>query len=148
MKIHKGEIPEPTLKVGVIGAGYWGANLVRVCHELGILESVCDANEAAIASVAAQYPEVGLELDVASLLKRDIDAVIVAAPVALHAELALEAIAAGKHVFVEKPLAMSTEDAVSVVRAARAGAGTLFVEHVVPYHPGVRRMRRLIEEGA
>jgi UDP-2-acetamido-3-amino-2,3-dideoxy-glucuronate N-acetyltransferase len=136
------------VKVGVIGAGYWGANLVRVCAELGILESVCDANEAAVAKVADQYPEIGLEFDLASLLERDIDAVVIAAPAPLHAELALEAIAAGKHVFVEKPLAMSADDAATVVRAARAGGRTLFVGHLLLYHPAVRRMLGLIAEGA
>lgn len=136
------------MRVGVIGAGYWGANLVRVCYELGILESVCDANEAAIMGVSSKYPNVGLELDVPSLLKRDIDAVVIAAPAAVHAELALEAIAAGKHVFVEKPLAMSVEDGGAVVRAARAGGRTLFVGHVLLYHPAIRRMLGLIEEGA
>lgn len=136
------------MKIGVIGAGYWGANLVRVCAELGVLESVCDANEAAIAKVAEQYPEVGLEFDLASLLERDIDAVVIAAPAPLHAELALEAIAAGKHVFVEKPLAMSADEAATVVRAARSGGRTLFVGHVLLYHPAVRRMLALIAEGA
>ncbi len=136
------------MKVGVIGAGYWGANLVRVCHELGILDSVCDANEAAIATVAQRYPEVGLELEITSLLERDIDAVVIAAPAALHAELALEAIAAGKHVFVEKPLSMSVDDAATVARAARAGGRTLFVGHVLLYHPAVQRMLGLIAEGA
>jgi len=136
------------VKVGVIGAGYWGANLVRVCSELGVLESVCDANEAAIAKIAEQYPEAGLEFDLASLLERDIDAVVIAAPAPLHAELALEAIAAGKHVFVEKPLAMSADDAATVVRAARAGGRTLFVGHLLLYHPAVRRMLALIHEGA
>ena len=136
------------MRVGVIGAGYWGANLVRVCHELGVLESVCDASEAIIAGVADRYPNVGLEFDVPSLLKRNIDAVVIAAPAAVHAELALEAIAAGKHVFVEKPLSMSVEDGGAVVRAARAGGRTLFVGHVLLYHPGIRRMLGLIEEGA
>lgn len=136
------------MKIGVIGSGYWGANLVRVCYELGVLESVCDANEAAIAAVGEQYPNIGLELEITSLLERDIDAVVIAAPAALHAELALEAIAAGKHVFVEKPLAMSVEDAKTVVRAARAGHRTLFVGHVLLYHPAVQRMLELIAEGA
>lgn len=121
---------------------------MRVCAELGILESVCDANEAAVAAVAQQYPETGLELEITSLLERDIDAVVIAAPAALHAELALEAIAAGKHVFVEKPLAMSVDDAATVVRAASAGGRTLFVGHVLLYHPAVQRLLGLIAEGA
>jgi predicted dehydrogenase len=136
------------VKLGVIGAGYWGANLVRVCHELGILESVCDANEAAIANVAAQYPAVGVELDVTSLLERPIDGVVIAAPVTVHAELALQALARGKHVFVEKPLAMTPNEAASVVRAAREAQRTLFIGHVLLYHPAVQRMFDLIRDGA
>lgn len=136
------------MKLGVIGSGYWGQNLVRVSHELGVLESVCDANEAALAQLAEAYPDVGLELDVTSLLERDIDAVVVAAPANLHAELALEAIAAGKHVFVEKPLSMSPDDAATVVRAARAGGRVCFVGHLLLYHPAVQRMIGLIREGA
>lgn len=136
------------MKVGVIGAGYWGQNLVRVCAELGILESVCDANEAALVNVAQSYPEAGLEFEISSLLERDIDSVVIAAPAAVHAELALEAIASGKHVFVEKPLAMGVEDAATVVRAARAGNRTLFVGHVLLYHPAVQRLIGLVREGA
>ncbi|MDQ2872292.1 MAG: Gfo/Idh/MocA family oxidoreductase [Candidatus Eremiobacteraeota bacterium] len=136
------------MKVGVVGSGYWGQNLVRVCAELGILESVCDANEAALAHAAQDYPEAGLEFEMSSLLERNIDAVVIAAPAAVHAELALEAIASGKHVFVEKPLAMSVEDAATVVRAARAGNRTLFVGHVLLYHPAVQRLVGLIREGA
>ena len=136
------------MKLGIVGSGYWGQNLVRVSHELGVLESVCDANEAALTGIAEQYPDVGLELEISSLLERDIDAIVVAAPANLHAELALEAIAAGKHVFVEKPLAMSADDAATVVRAARAGGRVCFVGHLLLYHPAVRRMIGLIREGA
>lgn len=136
------------MKVGVVGSGYWGQNLVRVCAQLGVLESVCDANEAALALVGQSYPDAGLEFEMSSLLERDIDAVVIAAPATIHAELALEAIASGKHVFVEKPLAMSPEDAATVVRAARAGNRTLFVGHVLLYHPAVQRLIGLVREGA
>jgi UDP-2-acetamido-3-amino-2,3-dideoxy-glucuronate N-acetyltransferase len=136
------------VKIGVIGAGRWGANIIRTCAELGVLESACDANEAALAKLALDYPDAGLEFEVHSLLQREIDAVAIAAPAALHAELALDAIAAGKHVFVEKPLAMSTDEASMVVRAARARGVTLFVGHVLLYHPAVQRSLELIREGA
>jgi predicted dehydrogenase len=135
------------VKIGVIGAGYWGVNLVRVCHELGVLESVCDADEAAIAKIAEKYPGIGLEVDAASLLERPIDAVVIAAPVTVHAELAMQAFAAGKHVFVEKPLAMTPNEAASVVRAAHQARRTLFVGHVLLYHPAVQRMLDLIRGG-
>lgn len=136
------------MNIGVIGAGRWGRNIIRACAELGVLDGICDANEAAIAEMGAQYPHAALELDVTSLLERPIDAVVIAAPPAVHAELALEALAAGKHVFVEKPLAMSVDDAAMVVRAARARGLTLFVGHVLLYHPAVQRMLGLMREGA
>jgi UDP-2-acetamido-3-amino-2,3-dideoxy-glucuronate N-acetyltransferase len=136
------------VKLGIIGAGYWGANLIRVCRELGVLESVCDADEAAIAKVAQQYPGIDLEFDVPSLLERPIEAVVIAAPVAVHAELALQALAAGKHVFVEKPLATTANAAASVVCAAHEAQRTLFVGHVLLYHPAVQRMLDLVRSGA
>jgi len=136
------------VKVGVIGAGYWGRNLIRVAHELDVLESVFDTDEAALTRVAQEYPNVGLELDLRALLDRQIDAVLIAAPAPLHAELALEGVASGKHVFVEKPLAMNPDDAATVVRAAGAGGRTLFVGHLLLYHPAVQRMIGLIREGA
>lgn len=136
------------MKIGVIGAGYWGRNLIRVAHELGVLESVFDSDETALARVAQEYPRVAVEADLRRLLDRPIDAVVIAAPAPLHAELALEAVAAGKHVFVEKPLAMNPHDAATVVRAARAGGRTLFVGHLLLYHPAVQRMIGLIREGA
>jgi UDP-2-acetamido-3-amino-2,3-dideoxy-glucuronate N-acetyltransferase len=140
-------VSEGDLRLGVIGAGYWGANLVRVCHELGVLDSVCDASPEILTTVGERYPEVELLRDLRALLARDIDAVVIASPAALHAEHALEAIAAGKHVFVEKPLAMSVEEGTAVVRAARAGERTLFVGHLLLYHPAVRRLLDLIREG-
>ncbi|HTU70972.1 MAG TPA: Gfo/Idh/MocA family oxidoreductase [Candidatus Baltobacteraceae bacterium] len=136
------------MKIGVIGAGRWGRNIIRACAQLGVLESICDANAPALAEMGREYPHAGLESEITALLARNIDAVVVAAPPAVHAELALAAIAAGKHVFVEKPLAMSVDDAAMVVRAARAREMTLFVGHVLLYHPGVQRMLGLIREGA
>jgi predicted dehydrogenase len=136
------------MKVGVLGAGYWGSNVVRVCAKLGVLDSVCDADEAALASVGRAYPSVVLLRDVRALLERDIAGVLIAAPAPLHAELALEVIACGKHVFVEKPLAMSVDEAATVVRAAAAGSRTLFVGHVLLYHPAIVRLLELVREGA
>jgi len=135
-------------KIGVVGAGRWGRNIVRTCEQLGVLDTVCDANEAALTAIGMEYPNVNLEFEIASLLKRDIDAVAIAAPPVVHAELALRAIAAGKHVFVEKPLAMTADDAAAVVRAARAREMTVFVGHVLLYHPAVQRMLELLREGA
>ena len=136
------------MKLAVIGAGYWGRNLIRVAHELNVLESVFDTDETALARLADEYPGIGLDRELATLLDRDIDAVVIAAPAPLHAEIALEAVASGKHVFVEKPLAMNPDEAATVVRAAGAGGRTLFVGHLLLYHPAVQRMIGLLREGA
>ena len=136
------------MKIGVIGAGRWGRNILRVCSQLGVLDSICDANEAALAAAGIEYPRANLEFEIGSLLERDIDAVVIAAPPMVHAELALAALDADKHVFVEKPLAMTVDDAAMVVRAARAHRATLFVGHLLLYHPAVQRMLELVREGA
>lgn len=135
-------------RLGVSGAGYWGSNLVRVCAELGVLDCVCDTDPDRLGAVQAHYPNVHVETDLDAFLARNIDGVLIAAPAMLHADLAIEAIAAGKHVFVEKPLALNTSDAARVVRAARAGGRVLFVGHLLFYHPAVQRLLALINEGA
>ena len=135
-------------KIGVIGAGYWGANLVRNCHQMGVLAAVCDADLRRLDEVRTKYHGVGLFCDLDQMLENTkLDAVVIAAPAPAHASLALKCIAAGKHVFVEKPLALSVDDAERVVRAADDAGLTLFVGHVLLYHPGVRAMMKAIGEG-
>ncbi len=135
-------------RIGVIGAGYWGANLIRNCYQMGVLASVCDADLHPLDNVRDQYPGVALYCDVDQMLNHNkIDAVIIAAPAPAHASLALRAIAAGKHVFVEKPLALSVADAERVVEAAETAGVTLFVGHVLLYHPAVRALLECVSSG-
>ena len=135
-------------RIGVIGAGYWGANLVRNCYQLGVLAAVCDADLHRLNEVRGQYPGVQLYVDFGQMLDfAKVDAVIIAAPAPLHAELALRAIAAGKHVFVEKPLALSVNDAQRVVDAAEKADLTLFVGHVLLYHPAVLSLMDAVRAG-
>lgn len=136
------------LRVGVIGAGYWGPNLIRNCAELGVLAGVCDVNPAALDQIKSAYPRAFVSSDPSSFLAGPLDAVIIAAPAALHAELALAALAAGKHVFVEKPLALTVEDGERVVRAAEKTGLQVFVGHLLLYHPAVVRLRELVAQGA
>ncbi|MDE2482315.1 MAG: Gfo/Idh/MocA family oxidoreductase [bacterium] len=135
-------------RIGVIGAGYWGAKVVRVCAELGMLACVCESDAGARERVATQYPHVPIVRDPAAIFASDIDGVAIATPPATHVELALEAIAAGKHVFVEKPLALHVEDAWTVTHAARAGGRMLVTGHLLRYHPAVVRAHALIASGA
>lgn len=135
-------------RIGIVGAGYWGANLVRNCWEMGVLAAVCDADLHPLNEVRSKYSGVALFCDLTSMLAQaKLDAVIIASPAASHAQLALQCIEAGKHVFVEKPLALSVADAERVVRAADEAGLTLFVGHVLLYHPAVRAMLQCIAEG-
>lgn len=135
-------------RIGVIGAGYWGANLVRNCYQMGVLAAVCDADLRPLNEVRSKYSGVAIFCDVEAMLEHaKLDAVIIAAPAPAHASLALRCIEAGKHVFVEKPLALNVADAERVVQAADAAGLTLFVGHVLLYHPAVRAMLECIEQG-
>lgn len=135
-------------RIGVIGAGYWGANLVRNCYQMGVLAAVCDADLRPLNEVRSKYSGVAIFCDLEAMLEHaKLDAVVIAAPAPAHASLALRCIEAGKHVFVEKPLALNVADAERVVQAADAAGVTLFVGHVLLYHPAVRAMLGCIEEG-
>lgn len=135
------------IRIGVVGAGYWGPNLIRNCAELGFLDSVCDIDERALESIGRIYPSVTITTQFEELLARPINAVIIAAPAQLHAGMCLKAIAAGKHVFVEKPLALSVEEGKRIASAAEAAGIVVFVGHVLLYHPAVKKLRSIITEG-
>ncbi len=135
-------------RLGVIGAGYWGKNLIRNCAELGVLTAIYDPSVQAMRQTRDAYPHVHSAHDVDDLLRASIDAVVIAAPAETHARLALQSIAAGKHVFVEKPLALRVEDGLQVARAAKAAGVSVFVGHLLLYHPAVRRLRTLVKDGA
>ena len=136
------------IRVGVAGAGYWGPKIIRNCLELGVLGAVCDTDDVALASVRSMDPDICVTSDFHQMLTLPIDAVIVATPAVLHKEMCLQAINAGKHIFVEKPLALSVADGQQIVAAARAAEVSVFVGHLLLYHPGVRKLRALVGEGA
>lgn len=134
--------------VAVFGSGAWGMNHVRTWHSLGHLAVVCDSNPARLEAVRDAYPDVKTSSSPEEVLARDdIDAVVVATPAVTHAQVALDAIAAGKHVLVEKPLATTIADAEQVLAAATTAGRKLMVGHVLEYHPAVLKLRELIREG-
>ena len=137
-------------RVGVVGLGYRGPNLARNFDRLPDAELawICDASDPARARWASAFPRAQAAADLDELLGDDsLDAVAVATQVPSHAELAQRVLAAGKHCFVEKPLAQSVEDAERVVEAARDGARVLMVGHLLEYHPGIERLKELIDSG-
>ncbi|HEX3392554.1 MAG TPA: Gfo/Idh/MocA family oxidoreductase [Solirubrobacteraceae bacterium] len=141
---------EAIVRVGVVGLGYWGPNLARNMAALpGVeLSWCCDASEERRERPAATHRSTRFTADLDDLLTDDgLDAIVLATPVPTHAELALRVLAAGKHCFVEKPLARSTADAQAVVDAAREADRILMVGHLLEYHPGVRLLKQTLDSG-
>jgi predicted dehydrogenase/acetyltransferase-like isoleucine patch superfamily enzyme len=132
--------------VAVIGCGYWGRNLVRVFHEIGALAAVCDADSKRAAELAGTYSVPARALD--EILGDDaVGTVAIATPASSHADLVRQALQAGKHVFVEKPLALRSTDAEEVIAMAAAADRVLMVGHLLHYHPAFLRLREVIDAG-
>ncbi|GAC1315843.1 MAG: Gfo/Idh/MocA family oxidoreductase [Thermoleophilaceae bacterium] len=138
------------MRVGVAGLGYWGPNLARTFAsapgaELGWL---CDPSEEARERWGSSFQDARLTAELDDLLDDPaLDAVAVATPVPTHAEVATRVLEAGKHCFVEKPLAQSVDEAEAVVRAAERADRTLMVGHLLEYHPGVERLKQITDAG-
>ena len=138
------------LRVGVAGLGYWGPNIARNFAAIPECELAwcCDASAEARARAAVAFPGVRLAEDLAELLADPtLDAVALATPVPTHSTLAAQVLDAGKHCFVEKPLGQSVADAEVAVAAAARADRLLMVGHLLEYHPGVQKLRQLVESG-
>ena len=138
------------VRTAVVGLGYWGPNLVRNLHELPAAELavVCDRRAEALDRVSRRYPGVAATASFEEVLADDsIEAVCIATPVATHHPLALEALAAGKNVFIEKPMAASGEQATELVAAAGDAGRVLMPGHTFLYSPPVNTIRELIVSG-
>ena len=139
-----------TIGVGVIGYGYWGPNLVRNFADLEgcRVVSVCDRDPARVVQAERRYPGVRGTTDPRTLIDApDVDAVVVATPVAAHYELASAALDAGKHVLVEKPLAATSEQVERLIERAMRRNRVLMVDHTFVYTGAVRKMRDLVAAG-
>jgi UDP-2-acetamido-3-amino-2,3-dideoxy-glucuronate N-acetyltransferase len=137
------------VRVAVLGCGGWGMNHVRVWHEMGLLALVCDPDPTRLSEISRAFPNIPVSPDPDDAFRReDLAAIVIATPAVSHAELALDALDAGKDVLVEKPLAVAVADAEKVVDLAEARQRILMVGHVLEYHPAVLKLRELIEEGA
>jgi predicted dehydrogenase len=138
------------LRVGVVGLGYWGPNLARNFGGLDGVELAwcCDERAERRERFAPAFRQARFTADVEDLLADDaLDAVVIATPVPTHAELAVRVLRAGKHCFVEKPLARSVADAECAVQAAREAGRILMVGHLLEYHPGVRKLQQIATAG-
>lgn len=138
------------LKLGVIGYGYWGPNLVRNFSEIeeARVVAVSDLNENRLRLAKTRYPSIDITTDYRQLLSRkDVDAVIIATPVSAHYQLALEALQAGKHVFLEKPLTETSRQGIELIEEAGKRNLLLHVDHTFIYTSAVRKMHELVEKG-
>jgi predicted dehydrogenase len=140
----------PPVRIGVAGLGYWGPNLARNFDAIPGCELVwcCDSSEEALARIAERFPGVGVTRELGELLADPrLDAVALATPVSTHGELAARVLEAGKHCFVEKPLAQSVAEAERAVAASSASGRVLMVGHLLEYHPGVQKLKELSATG-
>jgi predicted dehydrogenase len=138
------------LNVGVVGCGYWGPNLVRNFRQSPEcnLKVLCDASESRLNHMRRLYPDLGTTTKFEDLLNdSEIDAVVIATPVRFHYTMAKAALSAGKHVFIEKPMARTEAEAAELVSMAEQQGLILMIGHTFLFSPAVRRMKEIISAG-
>ncbi len=146
MRVHG----DGRVRVGVVGLGYWGPNLARNFDRLpdAELRWICDASDEARARAGTQVPGARRSAELDELLADpELDAVVIATHVPSHPELATRVLEAGKHCFVEKPLAQSAAEAEQVAETARSSGRVLMVGHLLEYHPGVQKLKEIADSG-
>ncbi|MHC4077523.1 MAG: Gfo/Idh/MocA family protein [Planctomycetota bacterium] len=138
------------IKFAVVGAGYWGPNLIRnvVANPTAQLEMVCDLDDRKLAKIKEAYPGLYVTKDLDEVLAADeIDAVINATASENHHAIGKQVLEKGKHLFVEKPMALNSRDAQEMITLARDGSLTLMVGHTFEYNAAVRKVKSLMDEG-
>jgi len=138
------------IKIGVVGCGYWGPNLIRNFRSLPdcSLKVMCDISEKRLAHLRSLYPEVGGETNYEHVLNGvGLDAVVIATAVRLHYPMAKAALLAGKHTFIEKPMACSTAECEELIEIARKNGLVLMTGHTFLYSPAVRKIKEIVDSG-
>jgi UDP-2-acetamido-3-amino-2,3-dideoxy-glucuronate N-acetyltransferase len=136
------------IEIGLIGLGYWGKNLLRNFHSLGVLAIACDTNSSIIADRKKEFPDVEFTTSPEEVFESTkIAAVAIAAPASSHFDLVRKGLLAGKDVFVEKPLALNVAQGEELVALAEKTKQIIMVGHVLRYHPAVRKLKSLVAEG-
>src|SRR5487761_393651 len=139
------------IRIGVMGYGYWGPNIVRNFQGLDYSQvvAVCDKNAQALKRVKQAYPNIEATSDCSSILaSADIDAVAIVTPVWTHFDLAKKALENGKHVFVEKPFTSNVAQADELIELAAKKNLTIMVDHTFLFTGAVQKIRQLIEDGS
>ena len=138
------------LRMGVIGYGYWGPNIVRNFNTANGSEvtMVCDINQPTLKKIKKAYPQINVTDNIDELIKSpDVDAIAIATPVFTHHDLAKKALEAGKSVFIEKPFTYTVAEAEDLVELAAKKKLKLMVDHTFLYTGAVRKIRKLIDDG-
>lgn len=136
-----------TIRVGLIGSGYWGPKLARNFHDLAGAEltMVSDLSLERLEEIHHLYPDVERTQDYAEILDGKVDAVVIATPVHTHYRIARDALLAGKHVLVEKPITSNSNNAKDLIHIATERGLTLMVGHTFVYNPAVEAVRDIIQ---
>jgi predicted dehydrogenase len=138
------------IKVAIVGFGYWGPNLARnfSLAEGSAVSHICDLSDDRLERAGKTYPLTTLCRSIDDILRDPtVDVVALATPVGTHHRLALRVLAAGKHVFIEKPLAASRAEALEILAAAQRQSLKVFVDHTFVFTPAVQKMRELLVNG-
>ncbi len=146
--MDKGTADKKRPGIAVIGSGYWGKNLVRNYYQLGSLRLICDRNEETLAQFRKNYPDIDTCIALNEVISReDIKGVVIATPAETHYNLAREALLAGRHVYVEKPLVLDENAAEELISIAEDKGLVLMVGHLLQHHPAFIRLKELASGG-
>ena len=138
------------IKIAVVGSGYWGKNLVRNFHDLGVLVAICDKDPMVLEKFQEIYHGISAIKDLDQLLNDSLlqlDAVVIATPAVTHYNLTKRCLLAGKHVLVEKPLSLTEEEGKELIQIAEKNQLTLMVGHILQYHQAVIKLKEIIDSG-
>ena len=132
----------------VVGCGHWGKNLARNFFQLKQLHAICEADQERLKGFAGQYPDAKPYPSFPDMLAdEEIEAVVLATPAEQHYKMALAALRAGKHVFVEKPMALDVYEAEHMIEEAEERRRILMVGHLLRYHPAILKIQELLDKG-
>ena len=139
---------ENRVKVAVVGAGYWGKNLIRNFDALGVLAAICDNRKDVLEAFSKEYPHASTTDSFQAVLENPaIGAIAVASPAEMHYRMVKEGLLADKEVFVEKPLALHEREGVELYELAEQKKKILMVGHLLQYHPAVTKLKQLVSDG-
>jgi len=139
---------QKTVRIGVVGAGYWGKNLARNFASLESLAVICDLDEKNLAYSKKEYPGIKTTNSFLDILSdNSLDAVVISTPAEMHYQMAKDSLLADKHVFVEKPLALNVDQGEELLGLSSDRKRILMVGHLLHYHPAVIKLKALVEEG-